>query len=314
MGAHTGAARLTRYRRHAGRVLYAERLRQLGRRHLPRAVRKLGRRVRDFAAPEFEHVPEGWSRARSDPLVLDFEANGCAVAVEHEYEWASFLAAVSSREALAINHELPAALKAPGDHGAHNRVMSFAYVLGRVAQGREHVSLLDWRSGAGHYYVLARVLFPALGLDYVSKDAPASCALGRRLVPEAAFCEDDSCLDREYDVVLASSSLSLSEDWQTLLRRLSLSTRTLLSVARLPTVSQSASTVFLQRAYARGSASASASLEWALNRDEFVDSAGAAGVRLVREFSNSEELSIGGVSEQIARRGFLFRPADGGSA
>ena len=77
-------------------------------------------------------------------------------------------------------------------------------------------------------------------------------ARGATVNPEVTFHDDDACLDRTYDLVLASSSLQYEPDWKALLRRLAAATSGLLLVTRLPVALEAPSFVILQRAQAYG--------------------------------------------------------------
>ena len=75
--------------------------------------------------------------------------------------------------------------------------------------------MLDWGGGLGYYYFLARALLPdGVELDYHCKDMPLICEYGRQALPEITFWDDERCLEHDYDLVLASSSLQYSEAWE----------------------------------------------------------------------------------------------------
>jgi len=128
------------------------------------------------------------------------------------------------------------------DPGWHNAVLTFGYVLARAARGGE-VSVLDWGGGPGHYYVLARALLPEVELDYHSRDLPRLVALGREVLPEATFHDDDSCLERTYDLVVASDSLQYAREVEAALARLASAAAPWLFVAQLPVAENAAAFV-----------------------------------------------------------------------
>ena len=68
--------------------------------------------------------------------------------------------------------------------------------------------MLDWGGSTGHSYLLAQALLP---------DVRLLAQYGAQLFPGQHFYGDESCLERSYDFVMASSSLHYSEDWQRLL-------------------------------------------------------------------------------------------------
>jgi putative methyltransferase (TIGR04325 family) len=251
--------------------------------------------------PEWELVPEGWSRA-----VPGWNAQGVLAA--YEAKWPAFLRALEGAGPLGVNHEASVdAIERADDFAAHNLLVSFAYVLALAARGRERVSLLDWGGGIGHYYAIARAVLPEVEIDYTSRDLPLLCARGRELFPEATFLSDDSCLERRYDLVLASSSLQYAEDWRGTLARLGRATDGYLYATRVPLALSVPSFVVLQRAQRHGYGTEY--LGWVLNRDELLAAARAAGLRLVREFLLDAQLAAAGAPESpTPHGGFLFRP------
>src|SRR5438093_2513597 len=140
--------------------------------------------------PEWEYVPEGFAKP-----VTGWDVP--AVEAAYRRRWPEFLAATRGVGTLGLAHEVPTGQPVvTEDPGWHNAVLTFGYVLARAARGREQPSLLDWGGGPGHYYVLARALLPELRLDYHSRDLPRLVALGRELLPEARFHDNDACLER----------------------------------------------------------------------------------------------------------------------
>lgn len=285
---------------------------------LPPVVVSVARRVRSrlrVEQPEWEYVPEGWARQRGHPLVgWDLAAVGDA----HRAIWNRWLQAVAGTGPLGVDfwrymREAQRGGEFDRNLGwAHNHVMTFGYVLARTAQARETISILDWGGGVGQYYPLARALLPDVHIDYHCKDMPILNEIGRELVPEATFFDDDSCLARRYDLVFASGSLQYVEDWQNALRGLAGATQRHLFLTRTPTVAESPSFVVVQRAQSYGFGTDV--LEWFLNRDEILDCAAGAGLRLVREFVMLDQTPASGAPEQARYRGFLFEPEQGALA
>jgi hypothetical protein len=117
---------------------------------------------------------------------------------------------------------------------AHNAVMSYAYVLARLAHGKRRLSVLDWGGGVGQFLPLSRALLPDLELEYHVKDTPALCSLGRELNPEAFFHEDDSWQARKFDLAISSSAFQFSEDWRGTLEALAGSLSSSCSSAAFP--------------------------------------------------------------------------------
>jgi putative methyltransferase (TIGR04325 family) len=248
------------------------------------------------APPEWEHVPEGWQREQKGWDVG-------AVARAYRAKWPSYVAAIQAPRPLGVYHET--AEVEEGDHAAHNMLVSFAYVLALAARGRERISMLDWGGALGHYYALARSVLPDLELDYHVKETPAVCAQGRDVLPEVSFHEDESCLGRRYDLVMASASLHYEPDWRTLVARLAGATEHHLYLARVPVALRAGSFVVLQRAHAYGYETEY--LGWVVNRAELLETAAANDVRHAREFLVDAWFSAAGAPEDpVGHRSFLF--------
>jgi putative methyltransferase (TIGR04325 family) len=259
--------------------------------------------VGDVAEPaEFEYVPEGWARR-----VPGWD--GGTVAEAYLEKWPQWVAALEGTGPLGVYHEAREgdALRRD-DMASHNMLVSFAYVLARAAHGRDAISVLDWGGGLGHYAVLARAVLPEVRLDWHCREVPSVARAGESANPDVTFHVDDACLERRYDLVVASSSLQYEPDWKALLHRLGGATVGLLLVTRLPIALQAPSFVVLQRA--RGYGYATEYLGWVVSRDELLEAASAAGLELDRELLLDAWLSAEGAPEDpIGHRGFLFRPA-----
>lgn len=254
--------------------------------------------------PEWEYVPEGWARARTDAALKGWNVEG--VLETYKRKWPSFLAAVEGTGPLGVSHESSEIVR--DDFWAHNTIVSYAYVLARTAHGAVGVQILDWGGGIGHYYVVSRVVLPEVDVFYHCRDVPLLCEHGRTLFPEARFYVDDTCFQRSYDLVLASSSLQYCEEWRPLLQKLASAATRSLYLARVPIVFDSPSFVVLQRAYGYGYQTEY--LGWVFNRDELLDAARAVGMTLEREFVFSREpLHVTGAEKPVHERGFLFHPA-----
>jgi putative methyltransferase (TIGR04325 family) len=254
------------------------------------------------ALPEWEYVPEGWARPEGG---WDVEA----VSRAHRDKWPSFLEATAGPGPLGVFHEAPAGVPVPRDDlNAQQMVLAFGYVLALAAQGKACVSMLDWGGGPGHYAVLGRALLPGVELEYHSRDLGPAVALGRELLADDFFHDDDGCLDRRYDLVVASSSLQYWQDWRSTLAALAGATGGYLYVTRVPVALTVPSFVVLQRAERYGYDTEF--LGWVLNRDELLDVARSAGLALVREIILPAWLSTPEAGEDpIGHRGFLFVPA-----
>jgi putative methyltransferase (TIGR04325 family) len=293
--------------RSAGQERLKSVLRGLAPPYLWQALQRLRRRAAG-QRPEWEYVPEGWTRQASDPRVKGWNVD--AIVAAYRAKWPSYLRAIEGPGPLGVYHEVREGASVRADHlGAHNTIVSFAYVLALAAGGRERMSILDWGGGIGHYYPLSQALLPDLEIDYHCKDVPALCAYGRDVFPEAHFYTDDSCLARRYDLVMASGSLQYSPQWPETLAGLAGATGQRLYITRLPVALNEASFVLLQRAYVYGYDTEY--LGWVVNREELLRHARAVGMTLVREFLLAGTISAAGAPEdRVPHRGFLFRPAD----
>ena len=244
------------------------------------------------ASPEWEHIPEGWS----------YPARGWdadVVADAYARKWPDYVAAIRAPNPLGVHHETAEVLT--GDAGAHNMLVTFAYVLALAADGRDRLSVLDWGGGLGHYQVLARSVLPRLTLDWHVQETPAVAARGRELNAEVTFHDDESALEGRFDLVVASSSLQYAEDWRALLGRLAAAAEHYLYVARVPVALRAPSFVVIQRPYVHGYDTEY--LGWVLNRDELL----AAAPPLAREFLLDARFSAAGAPEDpVDHRSFLF--------
>jgi putative methyltransferase (TIGR04325 family) len=253
--------------------------------------------------PVWEHVPEGWARAQTDPYI-----KGWDVAAIRDWHRERF-------ELWSHTFEAPKALGAseyagdsPSQHlHSHNVHVSFAWVLANATRDRSSLSILDWGGGVGQYYLLARAVEPAVELSYSCKDLPLVCSAGRELNPDVTFYEDEDCFESTYDLVLASNSLQYSEDWTAALRKLAAAADGHLYVAQLPTVQRTPSFVAVQRPYAHGFDTEY--LGWIFDRREFLETATSLGLQLEREFFFDNTVSVHGIEEPAAHWGFLFGSA-----
>lgn len=253
---------------------------------------------------EWEYIPGGWDYARRHPEIKGW--NVPDVLEAYKKKWPKFAAMVQGTGPLGISHE--SFLSTGEDIYSHNEIITFAYVLTLATRHKDRFSMLDWGGGIGHYYLLSQSLLPGLEIDYHCKDVPVLCEYGIKLFPQQHFHTDDSCFKRAYDLVLASTSMHYTEDWQGLLRRLAGTTKGYLYIANLPSVQEAASFVFVQRPYQYGYNTEY--LGWCLNRAEFLQAAKRVGLELVREFVYGHKPFICGAPEQSIYRGYLFHTAE----
>ncbi len=272
-------------------------------------VRKLKARLVKFSGGSvhlqtdsaYEYVPQGWDYSGTHPEVRGWSVE--EIASVHEARMERFKAMAEGTGPLGLSPEadLPTSI----DISQHNTVMTFAYAISLASHGLRTLSFLDWGGGLGAYYFLAKTILPGLTVEYHCKELPAMVRRARRLVPEQHFYDDESCLTRRYDFVLASGSLQYSEDWERVLRALANATKGFVLVSRLQVVDLVPSFVFLQRAYAFGYNTEY--LSWCINRHVLLTEACNSGLELVREFVIGENIEIAYAPERCSTRGFLLR-------
>ena len=251
--------------------------------------------------PEWEYAPKGW--CTKDPNIKGW--NVASVVETEKAKWPEFVRAVEGAGPLAVAHEAPSISNQ--NLNAHNILMSYGYVLAMAARNRSSLSILDWGCGLGHYYVISKALLPDLALDYYGKDLPMMCSAAREAVPEGTFFDDEAvCFRREYDLVMASTSLQYSENWKQTLRKLAGTTRQYMYVTNIPIIDRQDSFVVVQRPCRYGYKTEY--LSWFLNRDEFLRHAESLGMILVREFFVEPRPYVHRAPEHGEYRGFLFRP------
>ncbi len=218
--------------------------------------------------------------------------------------WPQYVRKVRGSGPLGISHTDPHLVT--DDPGAHNSMLCFAYVAALASRGKERLRVLDWGSGLGHFYEVARSVLPEVSLEYTCKELPLLCEAGRQALPQVTFLESDAAaLAQRYDLVLSSSSLQYAEEWRRLLTALAGAATDYLYVTSLPLVWRVPSYVAVQRPYACGYGTEY--LGWVLNRQEVLEVAREAGAELVREFVIDARPEIRGAPEEPSYGGFLFR-------
>jgi putative methyltransferase (TIGR04325 family) len=265
------------------------------------AWEEFGGELSQTALPEWEFVPEGWDRKAATR-----GWSAADVARSYRQKWPQFLEAVQGPGPLGLDHEVPLGTPMRRDDPlVQNAVLAWAYALARAAEGSRALSVLDWGGALGHHYVFARQLFPELELEYHCRELPAVCEEGREVLPEVNFHDDDGCLQRSYDLVLASNSLQYEQDWRARLRSLAHAASPWLFLTRVPLAQQGGSFVVLQRAYRYGYATEY--IGWVLSRDDVLETASQLGLSLVREFVLFGEFAIEGAPATLADRALLLR-------
>ena len=120
------------------------------------------------------------------------------------------------------------------------------------------------------------------------------------------FHEDDSCLDRRYDLVVASSSLQYARGLAGPGSTASpVRPSVHLYLARVPVALRAEPFVVIQRPYVHGYDTEY--LGWVLNRGELLEHVGGTGLPLAREFLLDARFSaVGAPEDPVEHRSFLF--------
>jgi putative methyltransferase (TIGR04325 family) len=266
------------------------------------AGRRVERFVRDRGQlPEWEPRPQGWS-SHEHPAGWNVES----AVMAYRAKLPAFREAITGTGPLGVSTSAALGITAPS-LGEQNTLLTFAYALSLASRADDHVSVLDWGGGLGFFSLLSRAVLPEeVALEYHCKDVALVCRAGREVFPDVTFWEDDRCLGRRYDLVLASSSLQYSEDWPDVVRGLARAARRYLLLTRVPVVSDRPSFVVLQRIHTRELHTEA--LCWIVNRDELIDAATSDGnVELVREFLMGRQPRPPSAVPQDETRAFLFR-------
>lgn len=247
--------------------------------------------------PQWEYMPAGGlpdsssSSGWTDDSILR----------EQRRKWDDFVRLTSGSGPLGIDHH--AVELSNRDYRAHNIIMTFGYVLALAARQKSAISILDWGSGLGHYFVFARALLPEVDIDYDGMDYRSLCEGGRQVLPEVRFLDTANELDRSYDLVVASGALQYAADWTATLAELTRSATSFFYVVT-SVVLHAPSFVVVQRPHKYGYETELT--QWIFNRHELVAQVTQQGFALRREFLNEEMAPIKGAPERGATVGLLF--------
>lgn len=256
------------------------------------------RKIRRKIVPELlEYAPLGWDT----PLPATEKGWLSAGVLDAERQkWDRFAELVRLKGPLGFSPDA-ASLTEVDKVSFHNLNYTFGYVVLKAAFGREQLSILDWGGGLGHYYLLARAFLPGnVRLDYHCKDVSTLVQAGREFAPEITWYEDDSCLEREYDLVMVSGSLQYCREWQELLGRIRKAARRYFFLTRTPVVQQADSFVAVQRAYG------TRMLHLQFNENELLGELAGLGFELVREVVTGDLVYIRNAPEDAVLKGWLF--------
>jgi putative methyltransferase (TIGR04325 family) len=245
-----------------------------------------------------EYAPEGWQTQLNNSRNKGWNVD--SVIDTEKIKWATFCRNLEDAGPLGFSHEHTdlTEIRNPNFHNVH---ISYAYVLALAAHKKDRISVLDWGGALGHYYQVGKAVLPKVDIDFHVKEVPMMVQAGRMLNPDVSWYDDESCLDRGYDLIMITGSLPYIQDWADLLQRISNSVKEYLYVARLPIVEHGPSFIAIQRIYK------SQMLHQQLNQTEFLDVVKETGLTLIREFVVGDRPYIKGAPEQCEIRGWLFK-------
>lgn len=251
--------------------------------------------------PVLEYAPEGWDA----PLPGKAAGwNTLTVIDEVEARWLASSEQVRGSGPLGFSSEA-----ANVDHirnvALHNVHISFAYVLALAAHHRDRLSVLDWGSALGHYYLIACAVLPSVDFDYHCKDVPLLVERGRVLNPNVTWWTDDRCLDRTYRLVVISGSLQCMQEWREFIPKVARAVESggYLLLTRLPVV-DGEPFVAIHHYYG------SAMHHQQFNRTEVLAVVASTGLRLVRELVVGDHPKVANAPEQCEMKGWLFKKGD----
>lgn len=255
------------------------------------------RLIRLLNPPLLEYAPNGWS------TVLEAGTEGWNsqqfIAGEKE-KWEVFCNLVKAPGPLGFSHE-ETELGANRNVSYHNLHLTYGYVIALASRQKSTLSVLDYGGGLGHFFQLGRSLLPDLDLRFHCKEMPAVADAGKLLNPEVDWYVDDSCLAKNYDFVMISSSLQYMEKWQEQLSEIASAANEYLFLIRIPFVNRSDSFVSIQKAYG------TKMLHWQFNKSQLISHIQQSGFELVREFIVGDRPYIKGAPEQCELGSWLFK-------
>lgn len=255
---------------------------------------------------EWEYQPNGWSTENRSKAW-----NSQSIPEAQRDRWPAFVRSLEGTNPITSTYTWESPELTSHNINAHNLAMTYGYVLALAAKEKRTLSILDWGSGIGHYYLISKALMSNLNIQYFCHDLPSFCQIGKKLLPEVNFLENPGEVFKGYyDFVFASNSLQYSPNWKEVISKLSATTRGFLYIAQLPVVQKVKSFVILQRPYlVKHYHYNSEYLGWVLNRQEFVKHLRQKGMRLQREFLMGSGPLIRQAPEHIELFGFLFVPS-----
>jgi putative methyltransferase (TIGR04325 family) len=251
-----------------------------------------------FRQADLEYTPDGWQTQLNDGQNIGWSVD--SVVTTERAKWDEFCSNLEGTGPLGFSHE-HSDLSVIRDPNFHNVHISYAYVLALTAHKKDRISVLEWGGALGHYYLVGKAVLPDVAIDYHVKEVPLMAQAGRQLNPEVHWYDDESCLERDYDLIMMTGCIPYLQDWADVLHRISCSVKKYLFLFRLPVVENSPSFIAIQRLYD------SQMLHQQLNQTEFLQAVKNTGLTLVREFVVGDRPYIKGAPEQCEIRGWLFK-------
>jgi len=245
-----------------------------------------------------EYAPDGWQTKLNNSQNRGWSVN--SVVDSEKAKWDNFCRNLEGSGPLGFSHEHTdlSVIRNPNFHNVH---ISYAYVLALAAHKKDSISVLDWGGALGHYYLVGKAVLPDVNIDFHVKEVPLMAKTGEQLNPEVHWYDDETCLEREYDLVMMTGSIPYMEDWADVLHRIACSVKEYLFIARLPVVEHSTSFVAIQHLYN------SQMLHQQINQGELLETVRETGLTFVREFVVGDRPFIKGAPEQCEVRGYLFK-------
>lgn len=183
----------------------------------------------------------------------------------------------------------------------HNINMTFAYVLTLAAHLKTKVSILDWGSGMGHYYLMSKRFLSDVEIDYHCVEVPEMAKLGKMINKNVSWYSNDNYLKNTYDLVMINASLQYVKEWKSFFNKLSPCVGNYLFVTRIPTVENVNGFVAIQNE------NGVKMLHQQINSKELASTVEGCGFQTLFEFLIGDRPFIKNAPEQCEMKGWLFK-------
>lgn len=262
-----------------------------------KVIDQANRRVMRFISREnlLDYAQNGWM-ATPDERGWD----SSSVVDAERAKWNDFCLMMEGTGPLDFHHEMTN-LSKTRSLLFHNLNITYGYVLAVAAHNKSSISILDFGGGLGHYYKIGQALLPGVELNFCCKETPRMAEAGKQLNPDIQWYQDDSCLNRTFDLVMVTGSLQYIEHWQMFLNDISRAVGEFFFLARVPIIEKSGTYAAIQKTYD------TKMLHWIFNKTDLLQAIENAGFTIVREFVLGERHYIKNASEQCELRSWLLR-------